>query len=98
MHRAQIKLYTGMDEGTRDLLWLMDLCEELSWTYETPEIRGENTSCISLTAKRDKHTKTKHIQNKYHLIRHMVEEERTKTGHVGTNDMIAHIMRRVHER
>ncbi|POM65554.1 Integrase catalytic core protein [Phytophthora palmivora] len=84
--------YIAMNEGTRDLLWLIDLCEELSWPFATPEIRGDNKSCIYLTAKPGKHSKTKHIQNKFHLVRHLVENEQLRTRHVGTNDMIADVM------
>lgn len=83
--------YIAMNEGTRDLLWLTDLCKELSWPSAKPELRGDNKSCIFLTAKPGKHSKTKHIQNKFHLVRHLVEAERLRTSHVGTNDMIADI-------
>lgn len=83
--------YIAMNEGTRDLLWLTDLCKELSWPSAKPELRGDNKSCIFLTVKPGKHSKTKHIQNKFHLVRHLVEAERLRTSHVGTNDMIADI-------
>ncbi|KAJ8576928.1 hypothetical protein ON010_g2280 [Phytophthora cinnamomi] len=32
--------YIAMNEGARDLLWLMELCKELNWSSSTPEIRG----------------------------------------------------------
>jgi hypothetical protein len=37
-------------------------------------------------------SKTKYIQNKFYLVQHLVEEERLRTRHVGTNDMIADAM------
>ncbi|POM74643.1 Integrase catalytic core protein [Phytophthora palmivora] len=84
--------YMAMNEGTRDLLWLTGLCEELNWVFARPEIRGDNKSCLYLTAKPGKHSKTKHIQNKFHLVRHLVEDEQLRRRHVGTKDMIADIM------
>eukprot|EP00644_Phytophthora_capsici_P018878 jgi/Phyca11/132748/e_gw1.221.5.1 len=81
-----------MNEGTRDLQWLRGLCEELRWAFATPEILGDNKSCIYLTAKPGKHSKNKHIMNKYHLVRHLVEDEKLRIRHVGTNDMIADAM------
>ncbi|POM61971.1 putative Polyprotein [Phytophthora palmivora] len=84
--------YMAMNEGTRDLLWLTGLCEELNWVFARPEIRGDNKSCLYLNAKPGKHSKTKHIQNKFHLVRHLVEDEQLRTRHVGTKDMIADIM------
>ncbi|POM67375.1 Integrase catalytic core protein, partial [Phytophthora palmivora] len=53
--------YMAMNEGTRDLLWLTGLCEELNWVFARPEIRGDNKSCLYLTAKplRTRHVGTK---------------------------------------
>jgi hypothetical protein len=48
--------YIAMNEGTRDLLWLIGLCEVLSWVFSAPEIRGDNKSCIFRTVKPGKHS------------------------------------------
>ncbi|OWY97635.1 polyprotein [Phytophthora megakarya] len=77
---------------TRYRLWLIHLCEEIIWTFATPEIRGDNKSCIYVTVKPGKHSKTKNIQKKFHVVCHLVEKERLWTRHVGINDMIADAM------
>ena len=84
--------YVAMNEGLKDVLWLVGLCKELKWQHTVPVLVGDNTGCISLTARPGKHSKTKHIENKYHMIRHLVEKDLIRTRHVRTDDMIADIM------
>jgi len=47
--------------------------------------------CFS-TAKPGKHSKSKHIDNKYHMVRRNVELKRLTTQHIGTDDMVADVM------
>ncbi|OWZ14450.1 Integrase, catalytic core protein [Phytophthora megakarya] len=45
-----------------------------------------------MTARPGMHSRTKHIENKFHVSRDLVEKKEMKVEHVGTNDMIADIM------
>ncbi|OWZ03051.1 Integrase, catalytic core protein [Phytophthora megakarya] len=63
--------------------------EEINARSTTEAELGDKKSSIYLTAKPGKHGKMKHIQNKYHLGRHLVEESKLQTRNVGTRDMIA---------
>jgi hypothetical protein len=83
--------YIAMSEGVKDILWAVSLCEELRWTVEGPVLYGDNMGSIYMSVKPGKHSKSKHINNKYHLTRHLVEDKRLETKHVGTNDMVADI-------
>jgi len=83
--------YIAMSEGVKDILWAVGLCEELRWTVEGPVLYGDNMGSIYMSVKPGKHSKSKHINNKYHLTRHLVEDKRLETKHVGTNDMVADI-------
>ncbi|KAE9338494.1 hypothetical protein PR003_g11471 [Phytophthora rubi] len=47
---------------------------------------------IRLASKPGKHRNTKHIMNKFHLVRHLVEKKCLRTEHVGTEDQIADVM------
>jgi hypothetical protein len=71
-------------------------CSDCAWSStgksEPPVLYGDNRGSIYLAAKPGKHSKTKHIENKYHLVRHLVEAGHLATEHVGTNDMVADIM------
>jgi hypothetical protein len=84
--------YIAMNEGVRDVLWVVGLCEELGWRRNTPLLRGDNQAALYLTRKPGKHSRTKHIANKFHLVRHLVEAGELCTKHVGTNDNTADIM------
>ncbi|OWY98408.1 Retrovirus-related Pol Polyprotein from transposon TNT 1-94 [Phytophthora megakarya] len=84
--------YIAMSEATKDLLWLAGLCRELSWTHPVPLLLGDNQGAISMSAKPGKHSKSKHIENKHHMVRRNVELKRITTEHVGTEDMVADIM------
>ncbi|KAE9094861.1 hypothetical protein PF007_g17611 [Phytophthora fragariae] len=84
--------YIAMNEGVRDVLWIVGLCEELHWPATTPLLRGDNQAALYLTEKPGKHSNTKHINNKYHLVRHLVEDGKLRILHVPTNDNTADIM------
>ncbi|KAE9332414.1 hypothetical protein PF008_g14954 [Phytophthora fragariae] len=84
--------YVAMAEATKDLLWLAGLCNELSWKHPVPLLLGDNQEAIALTAKPGKHSKSKHIDNKYHMVRLNVELQRLTTQHVGTEAMVADVM------
>jgi hypothetical protein len=84
--------YVAMAEATKDLMWLAGLCKELCWTHPAPLLLGDNQGAIALTAKPGKHSKSKHIDNKYHMVRRNVELKRLTTQHIGTDDMVADVM------
>ncbi|POM60508.1 Integrase catalytic core protein, partial [Phytophthora palmivora] len=84
--------YVAMSEAAKDILWLQGLCKELAWQHPVPLMLGDNEGAISLSTKPGKHSKTKHIENKYHMVRRNVELERMTVEHCGTEDMVADIM------
>ncbi|KAE9170869.1 hypothetical protein PF005_g27386 [Phytophthora fragariae] len=84
--------YIAMNEGVKDILWIVGLCAELRWPASTPMLRGDNQAALYLAEKPGKHSNTKHINNKYHLVRHLVEDGKLRTLHVPTNDNTADIM------
>ncbi|KAG2760436.1 hypothetical protein PC116_g9913 [Phytophthora cactorum] len=47
---------------------------------------------IYLTARPGKHSRTKHIEKKFHVSRDLVEKKELEVQHVGTNAMVADIM------
>lgn len=63
-------------------MWL--LLTELRWGHQVPLLLSDNTDSIYLTEWPSKPSVTKHIHNRYHLVRHLVAEEKQ---HVHTNDM-----------
>ncbi|GMF43829.1 unnamed protein product [Phytophthora fragariaefolia] len=84
--------YVAMPEAAKDILWLQGLCKELAWLHPVPLMFGDNEGTIELSVKPGKHSKTKHIEKKYHMVRRNVELKRMSVKHCGTEDMIADIM------
>jgi hypothetical protein len=84
--------YVAMNEGIRDLMWLKGLCEELQWQVDDAVLLGDNKAALYLSEKPGKHSKTKHIENKYHYVRNLVEQNEVRTEHCSTEEMIADIM------
>ncbi|KAE9074115.1 hypothetical protein PF010_g24805 [Phytophthora fragariae] len=84
--------YVAMAEATKDLIWLAGLCKELGWKHPVSLLLGDNQGAIALTAKPGKHSKSKHIDNKYHMVRRNVELKLITTQHVGTDAMVADVM------
>jgi hypothetical protein len=83
--------YVAMNEGARDLMWLCGLCDELDQEYEVPRLWCDNQATVYLSERPGKHNKSKHMENKYHYVRHLVEQGVIRTSHCGTNQMTADI-------
>lgn len=43
--------YVAMNEGTKDLVWVLELCVELKWEVEGPVLFGDNRGSIFLSSK-----------------------------------------------
>ncbi|KAE8958809.1 hypothetical protein PR001_g30929 [Phytophthora rubi] len=84
--------YVAVAEATKDLIWLAGLCKELGWKHPVPLLLGDNQGAIALTAKSGKHSKSKHIDNNYHMVRRNVKLKRFTTQHVDTDAMVADVM------
>ncbi|KAE9312557.1 hypothetical protein PF008_g19939 [Phytophthora fragariae] len=84
--------YAAMSEAAKDMLWLQGISKALAWQNPVPLMLDDNEGAISLSVKPGKHSKTKHIENKYHMVRKNVELKRMKVDHCGTEDMVADTM------
>lgn len=67
--------YIATCKVSKEVIWLRKLLSDL---FEGPMdpivIHGDNTSCIRLSKDPVLHGKTKHINNKYHYIRKLVQD------------------------
>ena len=79
-------------EAMKEIVWLRKILEDLQEKQEnsTP-LLVDNTSAIKLAKNPRFHDQTKHINTKYHLIRHHVEAKTVHLQHCSTNDQIADI-------
>eukprot|EP00253_Pinus_taeda_P014000 PITA_14000 len=84
--------YVAAAEATKEIVWLRKILEDLQvkQVQSTPLMIG-NTSAINLAKNPKFHDRTKHINIKYHLIRHNVEAKTINLRHCSTNEQIADI-------
>ena len=84
--------YYAMHEGTKDVQWLKKLCEELMVDYKKPRLLSDNMAAIYLSEKPGKHHHVKHIENKFHYVRSLVQDKRLTTEYVNTQEQVADVM------
>eukprot|EP00253_Pinus_taeda_P020484 PITA_20484 len=84
--------YVAAAEATKEIVWLRKILEDLQvkQVQSTP-LMIDNTSAIKLARNPKFHDQTKHINTKYHLIRHHVEAKTIHLRHCCTNEQIADI-------
>ena len=79
-------------EAIKKIVWLKKIFEYLQEKQEnsTP-LLIDNTSAIKLAKNPRFHDRTKHINTKYHLIRHHVKAKTVRLRHCSTNEQIVDI-------
>ena len=84
--------YVEVAKATKEIVWLRKILEDLHEKQEnsTP-LLIDNTFAIKLAKNHKFHVQTKHINTKYHLIRHHVEAKTVHLRHCSTNEKIADI-------
>ena len=84
--------YVAAAEATKEIVWLRKILEDLQMKqmYSTP-LMIDNTSAIKLAKNPKFHDRTKHINTKYHLIRHHVQAKTIHLHHCSTNEQTADI-------
>eukprot|EP00253_Pinus_taeda_P027908 PITA_27908 len=84
--------YMAAVEATKEIVWLRKILEDLQvkQVQSTP-LMIDNTSAIKLAKNPKFHDRMKHINTKYHLIRHHVEAKTIHLRHCSTNEQIADI-------
>lgn len=66
--------YIALFEATKETVWLRQLVTSMGYAQEGPTIVNEdNLSCIALSRDNTHHSRTKHINIKYHFTREKIE-------------------------
>ena len=84
--------YVAAAEATKEIAWVTKILEylQVKQVQSTP-LMIDNTSAINFAKNPKFHDRTKHINTKYHLIRHHVEAKTIHLRHCSTNEQIADI-------
>lgn len=82
--------YVSAASAVQETKWLLNLLSELDFEQEFPiTLHEDNMSCIKLSESDKYHHKTKHIDLRYHLLRHSVEEGMIKLQYTSSELMSA---------
>jgi len=85
--------YVAGYEVSREAVWLRKLLSDLfKGPMDPTVILCDNTSCIHLFEDPIFHRKTKHINNKYHYIRELVQNGVLQLQYISTNEQGADIL------
>nr|CAN71419.1 hypothetical protein VITISV_018564 [Vitis vinifera] len=67
--------YVAATETGKDMIWLHGLLDELAKKQEMRILHSDSHSAIFLAKNSVFHSKSKHIQTKYHFIRYLIEDK-----------------------
>ena len=67
--------YVAATEARNEMIWLHGFLGELGKKQEMGILHSDSQSAIFLSKNLAFHSKSKHIQTKYHLIRYLVKDK-----------------------
>ncbi|BAT73418.1 hypothetical protein VIGAN_01089700 [Vigna angularis var. angularis] len=67
--------YVAVTEASKELIWLQGLLTELGFIQEKTVLHSDSQSAIHLAKNSTFHSRTKHIDLRYHFIRSLLEDE-----------------------
>ncbi|RVW71154.1 Retrovirus-related Pol polyprotein from transposon TNT 1-94 [Vitis vinifera] len=67
--------YVAATETVKEMIWLHGFLDELGKKQEMGILHSDSQSAIFLAKNSTFHSKSKHIQTKYHFIRYLVEDK-----------------------
>ena len=73
------------------LLWMKKFLHDYGITHDTMCVFCDNTSVINLSKNPVQHSKSKHIEIRYHFIRDLVEEKTVYLEFINTDNQKADI-------
>jgi hypothetical protein len=85
--------YVALAEATKEAMWLRGLLAELGVSIDGPTtIHCDNQGAVKLAFKPAGHGRTKHIDTRYHLVRHVVREGVVHLEYIRTEEQPADIL------
>jgi hypothetical protein len=84
--------YIALSEAAREVMWIGHFLQELNIIYEEPTVIFEdNQGTIAFASNQRALRRMKHIEVKYHFVRHLIENGTIQLQYCSTNEMIADI-------
>ncbi|KAE8662958.1 hypothetical protein F3Y22_tig00113124pilonHSYRG00513 [Hibiscus syriacus] len=87
--------YIATTESCKEMLWMKNLLLELGIDQEKYILKCGNQSAVYLAKKSIFHSRTKHIDNRYHWIREVLEEKKIYLDKIHTDENWSDMMTNV---
>ena len=85
----------SITKAAKEMIWLQFFLEELGHPQKDNYLFTDSQSAIHLANNSTMHSKTKHIQLRYHFIRSILEDGRLKLEKIHTNENLADMLTKV---
>ena len=87
--------YVATIEASKEVIWLQRFMEELGKKQENNRLYSDSQSAIHLAKNSIFHSKTKHIQLRYHFIQSVLENGQLKLEKIHTSQNPANMLTKV---
>jgi hypothetical protein len=84
--------YIAITEGCKEILWMKKFLQELGQNQESYVLYCDSQSAIHLSKNSTYHSRSKHIDVRYHWIRDVLESKLLQIEKIHTNDNGADMM------
>ena len=84
--------YIAVSESAKEAVWLRGMLGELGYRQGRTQLNGDNQGSIALANKPAIHSRTKHIDIRYHLIRELIENKTISLGYVESANQKADVL------
>ena len=83
----------AVSTALQEVLWFKQFIKELfNINIVAPLILNDNTSTINLAKNEVEHSRTKHIDVRFHFIKHYLKNESIKLDYVKTTEQLSDIL------
>ena len=87
--------YVAATEASKEMIWLQRFMGELGKEHDKGTLYSDSQSAIHLAKNSAFHSRTKHIQLKYHFIRSVLEDGQLKLEKIHTSQNPADMLTKV---
>ena len=84
--------YIASSMASQEAIWIRNLLESMYFKQDATILFEDNQGSIALAKNPKDHSRAKHIDIKYHFVRHAVEEKSIQFIYCPTENMMADIL------
>jgi hypothetical protein len=84
--------YMSLSDATREAIARKQFFEDLRIHVNTPLLHSDNQSALSITANPIQYQRSKHIDIRYHFIRHSVQNDKVNVDYIPTDMQVADVL------